>query len=397
MWRNERVRWLGDALLTFVPLVFVLGVTTAAGHFQPAARPLDVLGYGWLVAAGLPLLVARRFPLVVFLLTAALTLGYYWTAYPGGPAMALPTVALFVLTRIRGPLIAGVAGAAALLVAVAIRLLTSGNMVYDARAGLLVVWLIAVVGIGTAVRNRVAAVRAARERAAEHQHRMSELERLRIARDVHDVVAHSLALINVQAGVAAHVADRRPEQAVEALLAIKEASASALADLRATVTVLRSGQGLGPAPSLRQLDELLEHTRATGLTVRVHGSPGELPAPVDGAAYRILQESLTNVVRHAHQPSTVNVHFGRKDGSLELVVRDDGKAATEPHIGNGLRGMSERAAALGGELSARAVDGGFEVRAELPVEDHTKQPRRRSGAEEDRSGPGVPQGSEGEQ
>jgi signal transduction histidine kinase len=172
----------------------------------------------------------------------------------------------------------------------------------------------------------------------------------------------------VQAGVAAHVADRRPEQAVEALLAIKEASASALADLRATVTVLRSGQGLGPAPSLRQLDELVDHTQATGLTVHVHGSPGELPAPVDGAAYRILQESLTNVVRHANQAATVTVHFGRRDGRLELVVRDDGRGATEPKAGNGLRGMGERAAALGGELTARAVDGGFEVRAELPVE-----------------------------
>lgn len=371
MWRSERVRWAGDALLTLLPLAFVLGVTTAAGHFQPHARHLDALGYGWLVAAGLPLLLARRFPLLVFVATAALTLGYYWSAYPGGPAMLLPTIALFVLTRIRGPLVAGIAGVATLLVATVMRLVTSGNMVYDARAGLLVVWLIAVIGIGTAVRNRVAAIRAARERAAEHEHRMSELERLRIAREVHDVVAHSLALINVQAGVAAHIADRRPEQAVEALLAIKETSASALADLRATVTVLRSGQGLGPAPSLRQLDELLEHTRATGLTVRVHGSPGELPAPVDGAAYRILQESLTNVVRHAHRPGTVDVHFGRKDGRLELVVRDDGKDATDPRIGNGLRGMGERAAALGGELTARAVDGGFEVRAALPVEDRT--------------------------
>ncbi|NKQ53392.1 sensor histidine kinase [Amycolatopsis sp. K13G38] len=371
MWRSERVRWAGDALLTLLPLAFVLGVTTAAGHFQPHARQLDALGYGWLVAAGLPLLLARRFPLLVFVATAALTLGYYWSAYPGGPAMLLPTIALFVLTRIRGPLVAGIAGVATLLVATVMRLVTSGNMVYDARAGLLVVWLIAVIGIGTAVRNRVAAIRAARERAAEHEHRMSELERLRIAREVHDVVAHSLALINVQAGVAAHIADRRPEQAVEALLAIKETSASALADLRATVTVLRSGQGLGPAPSLRQLDELLEHTRATGLTVRVHGSPGELPAPVDGAAYRILQESLTNVVRHAHRPGTVDVHFGRKDGRLELVVRDDGKDATDPRIGNGLRGMGERAAALGGELTARAVDGGFEVRAALPVEDRT--------------------------
>jgi signal transduction histidine kinase len=357
-----------DVLVTFLPMAFVLGVTTVAGHFQPEKHPLDLLGYAWLVAAALPLLLSRRFPLPVFLVVAALALSYYWSDYPGGPAMVLPTIALFTLTRLRGPLVAGVTGTAVLLCAFAVHLATGGGFAVDARVGLFVVWLAAVLGIGTAVRNRVAAVRAARDQASEHRHRMAELERLRIAREVHDVVAHSLAMINVQAGVAAHVADRRPEQAVEALLAIKEASASALADLRATVTVLRSGQGLGPAPSLRQLDELVDHTQATGLTVHVHGSPGELPAPVDGAAYRILQESLTNVVRHANQAATVTVHFGRRDGRLELVVRDDGRGATEPKAGNGLRGMGERAAALGGELTARAVDGGFEVRAELPVE-----------------------------
>ncbi|HVW41590.1 MAG TPA: sensor histidine kinase [Amycolatopsis sp.] len=391
MWRNDRVPWLTDALLTVIPLVFVLGATTASGHFQPSGRALDGLGYGWLVAAGLPLLFARRFPLPAFLVSGALTISYYWTDYPNGPALLLPTIALFLLTRLRGPLVAGIAGVAALVVTLVIYLATGGTLTLDARAGLFVVWLAAVLGIGTAVRNRIAAVRAARERAAEHQHRMTELERLRIAREVHDVVAHSLAMINVQAGVAAHVADRRPEQAVEALLAIKEASASALADLRATVSVLRSGQGLGPAPSLSQLDELLEHTRATGLTVRVHGSPGELPAPVDGAAYRILQESLTNVVRHANQPSTVDVHFGRRDGRLELVVRDDGRGSAPPRPGNGLRGMGERASALGGVLTARPVENGFEVWAELPVaEDHTGRPRRTSGVEKDRSGAGVP-------
>jgi signal transduction histidine kinase len=365
VWRGaSRV---SDALLTFVPMAFVLGATTAAGHFQPAKHPLDLLGYAWLVAAALPLLVARRFPLPVFLIVAVLSWSYYWSDYPGGPAMMLPTIALFLLTRLRGPLIAGLAGAAVLLTGFVVYLATGGNIVLNASAALFVVWLVAVLGIGTAVRNRVAAVRAAREQAAEHQQRITEQERLRIAREVHDVVAHSLAMINVQAGVAAHVADRRPEQAVEALRAIKEASATALADLRATVTVLRTGQGLGPAPSLRQLDELLDHARSTGLTVRVHGSSGELPAPVDGAAYRILQESLTNVVRHANQPTAVDIHFGHRDGALELVVRDNGRGAAEPKAGYGLRGMCERAAALGGQLDVRVLDGGVEVRALLPM------------------------------
>jgi signal transduction histidine kinase len=358
-----------DVLLTFVPMAFVLGVTTVAGHFQPGSHPLDLLGYAWLAAAALPLLLVRRFPLVVFVVVFGAVLAYYWSDYPSGPALLLPTIALFTLTRRRGPLFAGITGVSALLVATVVNLATGGTIVLDARAGLLAVWLAAILGIGTAARNRVAAIQATRERAAEHQYRMAERERLQIAREVHDVVAHSLAMINVQAGVAAHVADRRPEQAVEALLAIKEASASALADLRATVAVLRSGQGLGPAPSLRQLDELVDHARATGLTVRVHGSPGELPAPVDSTAYRILQESLTNVVRHAHEPSEVDVHLGRSNGAFSLLVRDNGRSPGEPAPGNGLRGMGERAAALGGRVSAGPVDGGFEVRAELPMEE----------------------------
>lgn len=356
-------------LLVLVPTLFVLGsTTTAAEHFQPGKHPLDLLGYLWLVAAALPLLLSRRFPLSVFVLVSALTWTYYWSPYPDGPAVVLPTIALFTLTRLRGPLLAGAAGTGSLLVVFLVYLF-GGQLVVDMRIALSVVWLTAVIGIGTAVRNRVSAVRAAREQAAERQHRLTEQERLRIAREVHDVVAHSLAMINVQAGVAAHVADRRPEQAVEALRAIKEASAVALADLRATVAVLRTGQGLGPAPSLRRLDELLEHTRATGLEVRVHGSPGELPAPVDGAAYRILQESLTNVVRHANQASTVDVYFGRTRTHLVLLVRDNGRGAAEPSAnpGHGLRGMRERAAALGGRLDAQVVDGGFEIRSQLPV------------------------------
>jgi signal transduction histidine kinase len=355
---------------TLFVTLFVLGATTGASRWQPDVHRLDVFGYLWLLAAALPLMVRRRFPLTVFLVVAALTWAYYWiSGYPGGPAVFLPTIALFTLTQRQGPVRAGIAGGSLMLVGFVVYLATGGEIFLDARAGLFVVWIVAVVGIGTAVRNQVTAVRASRERAAEHQGRMAEQERLRIARDVHDVVAHSLAMINVQAGVAAHVADRRPEQAKEALLNIKEASASALKDLRATLAVLRSGEDRAPAPSLRQMSELFEHARATGLVVRVEGSPGELPAPTDGAAYRILQESLTNVVRHANQPKNVQVRFDRREGFFELVVTDDGMGAAEPKLGNGLRGMGERAAALGGKVLARPVEGGFEVRAELPLQE----------------------------
>jgi signal transduction histidine kinase len=353
---------------TVVVTGFVLGATSGASRWQPGTPPMTPLAGLWLVATTLTLLVVHRFPLTLFLLTAASAFGYYASGLPGGPIIIVPTIALFMLTKLRGPLTAGIAGAAALAVAYVAHVISSGSFVLQIGSWFLVVWLVAVTGIGTAVRYQSAANAARREQADEHRHRLAEQERLRIAREVHDVVAHSLAMINVQAGVAAHVADRRPEQAKEALLNIKSASASALKDLRATLAVLRSGEDKAPAPSLAQAAELLEHARDAGLEVDVHGEAGDLPAPVDAAAYRILQESLTNVVRHADQPKRVDVRFERRPGSFTLRVRDDGRGIAQPTPGHGLRGMCERAAALGGQCTAGPVDGGFEVRVDLPIE-----------------------------
>ncbi|WP_328446519.1 MULTISPECIES: sensor histidine kinase [unclassified Amycolatopsis] len=360
--------WVGRGVRTVVVTVFVLGATSGASRWQPGSPQMTPLAGAWLVATTLTLLLVHRFPLTLFLVTTASAFGYYASGFPGGPVIVVPTIALFVLTRQRGPLVAGITGASALAVLYLAHIVTSGSFVLALGAGFLVVWLVAVIGIGTAVRYQFAAVAARREQADEHRHRLAEQERLRIAREVHDVVAHSLAMINVQAGVAAHVADRRPEQAKEALLNIKEASASALKDLRATLAVLRSGEDKAPAPSLAQAAELLAHARDAGLTVDVHGATGELPAPVDAAGYRILQESLTNVVRHADQPHHVDVRFGRPPGAFTLRVRDDGRGTGRPTPGHGLRGMAERAAALGGRFTAQPVDGGFEVFVELPIE-----------------------------
>ncbi|MDX3194928.1 sensor histidine kinase [Streptomyces sp. MN03-5084-2B] len=353
---------------TVVVGVFVIGATSASSRWQPGASPLPPIGFAWLAATVLTLLLVHRFPLTLFLVASASAFGYYASGLPGGPVILVPTVALFVLTRQRGPLTAGITGVSALAAAYVAHVVTTRSFALETGAAFIVVWLTAVIGVGTAVRYQVDALAARREQAAEHRHRLAEQERLRIAREVHDVVAHSLAMINVQAGVAAHVADRRPEQAKEALLNIKAASASALKDLRATLAVLRSGEDKAPAPSLAQAGELLAHARDAGLTVDVHGEPGDLPAPVDAAAYRILQESLTNVVRHADQPERVDVRFERRAGAFTMKVRDDGRGTTQPAPGHGLRGMGERAAALGGRCSAGPVDGGFEVCVELPIE-----------------------------
>jgi signal transduction histidine kinase len=232
-----------------------------------------------------------------------------------------------------------------------------------------VLWVTVAVSLGTVGRLRHAAVVSAEERVAEANRLRDEEQRLRIAREVHDVVAHSLAMINVQAGVAAHVADRRPDEAKAALLAIKDASRAALADLRATLGVLRSGDERAPTFGLGRLPDLVATASGAGITVVTEGDAGPLPAPVDVAAYRIVQECLTNVVRHASSADTVTVRLDRTEDDLEITVSDNGKAVRAVHNGgNGLRGMAERANALGGAVAAGPVaSGGFQVRARLPL------------------------------
>lgn len=263
---------------------------------------MQYLPYAWFAVTFGPLFLRKRYPVAVIALTGASTWLYYVTGHMG-PLVAAPALAVFSLAR------------------------TS---------------------------------------AVERRRRTAEHERLRIAREVHDVVAHSLAMINVQAGVAAHVADRKPEEAVKALLAIKEASRAALEDLRATLGVLRSGEGTTPVPSLRRLGELID---PVGKPILVEGDPGDLSAPVDTAAYRIVQESVTNALRYAPDATLITIRFERTAEHLELRVTDDGQGGM-PGIGagSGLVGMRERAEALGGELHAGGLPGGgFEVRAILPL------------------------------
>ena len=354
---------------------FVLAATAGYHYWGEAGPPMPWYGWAWLVAAALPLLWRHRYPLLVYLTTAALVLGYYTGLRLGGPAMVLAIVALFALARQRGLVQAGIAAAATEIAWTAASALTGNHAWYtDPRLLGMGAFLAAVVALGAVARTRQGYLTARREQAEERARRLAEAERLSIAREVHDVVAHSLAMINVQAGVAAHVADRRPEKAVEALLAIKEASRAALADLRATLGVLRTGEGTAPTPGLARMSELTAPVEAAGVPVRVTGEPGDLPSPVDVAAYRIVQESLTNALRYATGATAVEVRFDRRPAGLDLVIRDDGRAGSAPSQGSGagIPGMRERAQALGGELVAGpASGGGFEVRAHLPVRGET--------------------------
>ncbi|GAA1919500.1 histidine kinase [Streptomyces durmitorensis] len=240
---------------------------------------------------------------------------------------------------------------------------------------------------GDAVRSRRAFVDAIRERAEraertreeEARRRVAE-ERLRIARDLHDVVAHHIALVNVQAGVAAHVMDKRPDQAKEALSHVRDASRSALNELRATVGLLRQTGDpeapTEPAPGLARLEDLVDTFRHAGLPVEVAVSDDatELPAGVDLAAYRIIQEALTNVQKHAGTGAKAEVSVIRVGPNAELTILDDGGGEKREHSGesdgggHGLIGMRERVSALGGRCTAGPrYGGGFRVHAILPV------------------------------
>jgi len=209
-------------------------------------------------------------------------------------------------------------------------------------------------------------------REAEILRRLDE-ERLQIARELHDVVAYSFATIIVQAGVAARVFEDRPQQLPEALETIKTASENALAEFRRILGGLRDPDAAGAAaPSLSQLDSLAEGIERAGVptTVVVRGRPRPLPVEVDRAAYRIVQESLTNVLRHARH-ATASVVVSYAEHWLLVAIEDDGRprrAYESEGTGNGIRGMRERAERLGGELHARArPGGGFRVSARLPT------------------------------
>ena len=214
---------------------------------------------------------------------------------------------------------------------------------------------------------------AERTRAEEARRRAGE-ERMRIARELHDVLAHNISLINVQAGVALHLMDDQPGQSRSALQAIKQASNDALSELRSVLDILRQGEEAPPrvpASGLVHLDSLVSGVHATGLEVRarVEGTPRPLPAGTDLAAYRIIQESLTNVTRHAG-PATASVLVRYGSEALTVQVDDDGggPAGNVAGQGNGIRGMRERVAALGGELSAGPrPGGGFRVLGRLPL------------------------------
>jgi signal transduction histidine kinase len=376
---------LQDAVLAVSVALFQLLGTYRATANQPGAHPLGDpagLGYLLLAAGGLILLVRRRWPVAVFLTTTAIGLVYYAAGYPDGPAAIGLFVATYTLTA-QGDGRRSLQIVAAGIALLAVAWLLVGDLQSFNPAG----WVLFRIGtavmaatLGESVRGRRVLAAEAVERAeraeqtkeAEARRRV-DAERLRIAREVHDTVAHAIAVINVQAGVTAHVLDRRPQQARETLVTIEQTSARALGELRATLGMLRDAEDRrAPTPGLGQVEELVGMAREAGLDVKleVASPPRELPSAVEQAAYRILQESITNVIRHAG-PARVTVSLTYGPADLQLRITDDGcgpRHADGSQGGRGIVGMRERAALLGGELTAGPRQGGgFQVQARLPL------------------------------
>ncbi|MFI5780028.1 sensor histidine kinase [Nocardia sp. NPDC051570] len=385
-----------DVLVALVVAAVQLGAGHAANraevvHAMAGVRPLDTLGYALLAIGPVLLVVRRAYPLTVFVGVLATVLTYLFAGYGYGPIFASLIIAFLTAatrdSRWRTYPFVPMGYLLMIWPAPALRgYPTNGWQMLGVLA-----WLCVLLGLAESIRQRreIMTVRRQRAEAAERNERAERErqlaqreqrateERLAIARELHDVLAHSLSLINVQSSVALELLDRKPEQAATALAAIKQVSRDALGEVHTLLRSIRSGAETGAAPmtptvGLADLDALLAPARAAGLSVEtdIRGAVRRLPTLVDVAAARIVQESLTNAIRHAPGARAV-VTVDYSPHELRLVI-ENGRPADSPQPspggGNGIAGMIERAHALHGDLTAlRAEDGGFRVRARLPL------------------------------
>ncbi|WP_031159449.1 sensor histidine kinase [Streptosporangium roseum] len=395
-----------DVLLALFITVMQVQGTIVRNTGEVVQRPLaDLgnLGYVLLIVSGVVVAVRRRWPVPAFVTAALASLVYFGLDFPDGPGWLGLFVALYTLAAYgdgrRSLMIAGV-GTTVLAIG---WLIAAADIEPRAAIG----WVFFRIGasvmsaaLGESVRSRQVIAAEAQERAElaertreEEARARVDAERLRIAREVHDTVAHAIAIINVQSGVTAHVLDKRPEVAREALRAIEQTSSRALREMRAILGVLRDDDGDDdgrmPYPGLGQIDDLTAKARKAGLDIKLEETPpaAPLPSAVGSAAYRIVQESITNVVRHVG-PTRVTVALNPGIEALEIRVTDAGRRAApghdsaDPYLpapqpissgssakpGRGIVGMRERCQLLGGELDAGPISGGgFEVRARLPL------------------------------
>jgi signal transduction histidine kinase len=343
-----------------------------------------LLYYVLLLAGPVALLGRRKAPVAAFVVAATASIAFATHAQPYWMYAVAPALALFNLAKMGRRIEAAIAGAVAWAVYLLVTVALAGplGLPGDARPDLREAVLAAVgiagsVLIGTvskARREQLAALARAREERQrardEQERRQASEERLRMAQELHDVLGHHLSLINVQAGVGLHLMDNRPEQAREALSAIKTASAEALREVRSVLGVLRTEGEAAPRQPALGLSRLAGLTADAGFPVRtwIGGEPRVLPAEVDRAAYRIVQEALTNVRRHAGPDPHVLIEITYQPAALALSITNTGATSEGNAAGSGITGMRARAESLGGRLTAGPRQaGGFGVTAVLPA------------------------------
>src|SRR5262245_51978912 len=382
---RHRTSW---RLAILIALVQVF-VTRLAARGQP--EQLDAVGHVLLIAGPVALAFRRIAPNAVFAVATAALVAYTVSDYPDGPVVLATLIALFAAVHMGRPAVTWVTVVVGFAVYVGLGHFVSsvGGWTVAPPPGLtraLVVagWVVlaATVAVASKLRSaryaEVAKARAEVARArAEQQRRQASEERLRIARELHDVLGHHLSLINMQAGVGLHLMDTQPEQARKSLTAIKQASAEALREVRSVLAAMNPGDEAAPrtpAPGLGRVSDLVADAAAAGLpvTTEVVGAARELPSEVDRAAFRIVQEALTNVRRHAGPGTQATIVIAYADRELLLTIDDDGagppESSTLDSVAGGVPGMRERATALGGTLTAaRRPGGGFRVWARLPT------------------------------
>jgi signal transduction histidine kinase len=375
--------WLFDSGLALV----AAGLSTAVFVENPVIRglPRGMLALAYVLALlhTLPLAARRRFPGAVLAASVASGLAVAALGLPPEILVMVILVAVYSVAAY-GDRWVSLAGLAAAELGSAAVQLTPGRFnaptVVTNALVIAAAWLLGhFVGVRRAYTARLEQTAELERARAELARRAVVEERLRLARELHDVVAHAISVIAVQSGVGAHVAKTQPEEAAKALAAIEVTSRAALIELRRLLGVLRQeGEpegSLAPVPGLADLDVLLAEVAKAGLGVRlrVEGTPSPLPAGVDLSAYRIVQEALTNVVKHAG-PARAQVVVGYRDQEVTVEVTDDGRGVTAPtgdgraRVGHGLIGMRERVQVFGGDLEAGPrPGGGFRVAARLPL------------------------------
>jgi signal transduction histidine kinase len=361
---------------------FAVVGTFGASDNQPDRASVDALAIALVLIGPLALAWRDRWPLVAVAVTMAAADLYVGLGYAYGPIFLAVVVALFAAVqagRRRETWALAALGYAGFVVAAALDD-HADDPVDLAHLGLVAGWLIVVLAVSEVVRSRREQTAQQARAAEDERERLRAEQRLDLAQELHDVLAHNISLINVQASVALHLLDDEPERARPALTEIKAASGEALHELRTALDVLRRGEEAprAPAPRLTDVDELVAGVRSSGLDVHLSREdhlPG-VPAAVELAAYRIVQEALTNVARHAAATAVdVRIASDPSGGGLEVEVIDNGTGgeggedARPVNPGNGIVGMRERAAALGGtvETGPAPTGTGFRVLARLPA------------------------------